>query len=78
MTENQIRNKRKKIDILISKREGIYERAIEKDKKARKAVLKAQEKLYKLRAKCKHKFPNEKNPTCMGKGICEICGENDY
>lgn len=30
-----------------------------------------------IQGKCKHHFPNKPNPV-MGKGICDICGYDDY
>ena len=78
MTEAQIISKRKKLEKNIAKREGIHIRAIKNEEKAQEKLRKAFEALYKLRSECDHKFDAEDAPTMMGRGKCELCGENDY
>lgn len=77
MTEKQIKARRGKLDGDIRKKTLIHSKAYAKLKKAEDALNLTLTKLYELREKCKHQFPN-KPPTFMGRGVCDICGENDY
>ena len=78
MKKEQIIMAKIRIEKMISKREGILERARRLTTKAENKLADAEEKLWKLRSKCQHEYSNEKNPTVMGRGICEICGTSDY
>lgn len=40
------------------------------------SAKKLREEIFKLRNICKHKYKGK--PTVMGKGICVICGQDDY
>lgn len=69
---------RKKLEAAIRTKKSIHAKAEAKWKKAENALNGTLTKLYELRAKCKHRFPNEKNPSMMGRGKCDICGQDDY
>lgn len=78
MTQKQIKSEVKKLRLDIEKNRSIRDSLKEKVRKSESDIADAWETLYRLQNKCKHDFPNEKNPTVMGKGICRNCGVNDY
>ena len=69
----KIRLQEQQIDSYMAERR-MYENKI---KELNKRIDECREVIYKHQCKCKHTYIGQPE-TMMGRGICEICGDNDY
>lgn len=62
----------------IAKHSGSIRTLLEIVKDIEKEIDLERAQWFEIQMSCKHKFPKEKKRSYMGKGICFICGYNDY
>lgn len=77
MTQEQIREGVRRIQLDINKKIAIRTSANLKFKKAEISVANALKTLHEFQSKCKHDFSNAKS-NLLGSGICKDCGASDY
>jgi len=64
---------RKQVENYMKEKDMHERKAYETDKKRDEVQI----EILRIRSKCKHTYIG-KPQTMMGRGICEICGDNDY